>query len=160
MTSRSPLLLHLNRTISRTRLSAPSSVSFTPFKSSLSHPTITTLRLYQKTAVRMSSSLTNFTKEPAIAYPQERFHIVQPVSPGSYLGPIDPSLPGADKPPLLFQPFKVKNLTMANRVVVAPMCMYSAQDGFMNAFHVAHLGSFAIHGAGLILTEASAVQPR
>ncbi|KAH7058227.1 hypothetical protein BKA57DRAFT_519417 [Linnemannia elongata] len=81
-------------------------------------------------------------------------------TPFNYLGPIDASLPGADKPPLLFQPFKVKDLTLVNRVIVAPMCMYSSQDGFMNAFHVAHLGSFAIHGAGLILTEASAVQAR
>jgi hypothetical protein len=108
----------------------------------------------------MSSSQASFTKEPAIVYPQEQFHISQPTSPGTYLGPIDVSLPGADKPPLLFQPFKVKDLSLANRVIVAPMCMYSSQDGFMNAFHVAHLGSFAIHGAGLILTEASAVQPR
>ena len=93
-------------------------------------------------------------------YPQEKFHIQQPVSPGTYLGPIDETLPGADKVPLLFQPFQVKNLTLANRVIVAPMCMYSSQDGFMNSFHMAHLGSFAIHGAGLILTEAVAVQPR
>ncbi|KAF9904974.1 hypothetical protein EC991_002156 [Linnemannia zychae] len=108
----------------------------------------------------MWSSLNNFPKEATTTYPQERFHISQPISPGSYLGPIDASLPGADKPPLLFQPYKVKDLTLANRIIVAPMCMYSSQEGFMNSFHLAHLGSFAIHGAGLILTEASAVHPR
>ncbi|KAF9930406.1 hypothetical protein FBU30_000537 [Linnemannia zychae] len=107
-----------------------------------------------------STNNSSYPKEQAVAYPQEQFHIVQPTSPGTYLGPIDPSLPGADKIPLLFQPFKVKDLTLANRMIVAPMCMYSSKDGFMNSFHMAHLGSFAIHGAGLIICEASAVQPR
>lgn len=101
-----------------------------------------------------------YEKEPRHGYPQERFVIEQPVAPGSYLGPVDATLPGADKIPRLFQPFTVKDLTIANRVVVAPMCMYSSKDGFMNSFHLAHLGSFAIHGAGLILAEATAVEPR
>ncbi|KAF9209857.1 hypothetical protein BGZ49_000038 [Haplosporangium sp. Z 27] len=101
-----------------------------------------------------------YEKEQLYGYPQERFYIEQSVAPGTYLGPIDPSKPGADKIPLLFQPFKVKNLTLANRVVVAPMCMYSAKDGFMTNFHLAHLGSFAIHGAGLVIAEATAVEPR
>ena len=101
-----------------------------------------------------------YEKEPRHGFPQERFLIDQPVAPGSYLGPVDPTLPGADKIPRLFQPFTVKNLTIANRVVVAPMCMYSSKDGFMTSFHLAHLGSFAINGAGLILAEATAVEPR
>ncbi|KAF9574992.1 hypothetical protein EC968_004752 [Mortierella alpina] len=107
----------------------------------------------------MTAPLT-YEKESRYGYPQERFVIEQPVAPGSYLGPIDPTLPGADKIPRLFQPFSVKDLTIANRVVVAAMCMYSSKDGFMNSFHLAHLGSFAIHGAGLILAEATAVEPR
>ncbi|KAI1315400.1 hypothetical protein EDD11_000904 [Mortierella claussenii] len=107
----------------------------------------------------MSSPIT-YEKEQLQGYPQERFHIEQPTAPGSYLGPIDASLPGADKIPLLFQPLHIKSLKLANRVVVAPMCMYSSKDGFMTSFHLAHLGSFAIHGAGLILAEASAVEPR
>ncbi|KAG0302989.1 hypothetical protein BGZ99_002849, partial [Dissophora globulifera] len=107
----------------------------------------------------MSSSPIVYTKEKTLQYPQERFYIDQPVAPGSYMGPIDASLPGADKVPLLFQRLTIKDLTMANRIVVAPMCMYSAEDGFMTNFHLAHLGSFAIHGAGLIIAEASAVEP-
>ncbi|KAF9363269.1 hypothetical protein BGX34_004520 [Mortierella sp. NVP85] len=92
-------------------------------------------------------------------YPQENYYIEQPNVPGAYLGPIDASLPNADKTPLLFQPFSVKDLTIPNRVVVAPMCMYSSKDGFFTNFHLASIGSFAINGAGLIIQEATAVQP-
>ncbi|KAF9968894.1 protein disulfide-isomerase precursor [Actinomortierella ambigua] len=93
-------------------------------------------------------------------YKQQDFYISQPVAPGTSLGPIDAALPGAEKTPLLFQPMKIKNLELANRIVVAPMCMYSADDGFMTDFHLVHLGSFAMHGAGLVLAEATAVEPR
>ncbi|KAF9361647.1 hypothetical protein BGX26_000599 [Mortierella sp. AD094] len=92
-------------------------------------------------------------------FPQENYYIDQPAAPGAYLGPIDASLPNADKIPLLFQPFTVKSLTIANRIVVAPMCMYSSKDGFFTNFHLASIGSFAINGAGLILHEATAVLP-
>jgi hypothetical protein len=85
---------------------------------------------------------------------QESFHIRVPKSVGSS------QETEADKTPLLFQPFTVKNLTLANRIVVAPMCMYSSKDGFMTDYHLAHLGSFAISGAGLVLAEATAVEPR
>lgn len=108
----------------------------------------------------MSSPPITYEKEQTYGYPQERFLIEQPIAPGSYMGPIDASKPGADKVPLLFQPFTVKDLTIVNRVVVPPMCMYSSKDGFMGSFHLAHLGSFAIHGAGLIIAEATAVEPR
>ncbi|KAK3813247.1 MAG: NADH:flavin oxidoreductase/NADH oxidase [Benniella sp.] len=106
------------------------------------------------------TSPTTYEKEQLVGYPQERFFVKQPTAPGAYLGPIDASKPGADEIPLLFQPLTIKDMTIANRVIVAPMCMYSAQDGFMTTFHVAHLGSFAIHGAGLVIAEATAVQPR
>ncbi|KAG0370950.1 NADH:flavin oxidoreductase/NADH oxidase [Gamsiella multidivaricata] len=86
-------------------------------------------------------------------YEQESFHIRPPVAPGSSIGDIK-------KTPLLFQPFTVKDLTLANRIIVAPMCMYSSKDGFMTDYHLAHLGSFAISGAGLVLAEATAVEPR
>ncbi|KAF8919733.1 hypothetical protein BGZ58_004511, partial [Dissophora ornata] len=69
-------------------------------------------------------------------YPQEEYYIDQPHAPGAYLGPTDASLPDSDKVPLLFQPFTVKDLTIANRVVVAPMCMYSSKDGFFTNFHL------------------------
>ncbi|KAF9182546.1 hypothetical protein BGZ50_004834 [Haplosporangium sp. Z 11] len=92
-------------------------------------------------------------------YAQEHYYIDQPNAPGSYLGPIDASLPNADKVPLLFQPFTIKDLTIPNRIVVAPMCMYSSKDGFFTNFHLVSIGSFAINGAGLILQEATAVMP-
>ncbi|KAG0204812.1 hypothetical protein BGX31_003105, partial [Mortierella sp. GBA43] len=91
-------------------------------------------------------------------YPQENYYIDQPNAPGAYVGPIDASLPNADKIPLLFQPFSVKDLTIPNRVIVAPMCMYSSKDGFFTNFHLASIGSFAINGSGLIIMEATAVQ--
>ncbi|KAG9070429.1 hypothetical protein KI688_007965 [Linnemannia hyalina] len=69
-----------------------------------------------------------------------------------------PNAPSADNIPLLFHPFTIKDLTIPNRIVVAPMCMYSSLDGFFTNFHLASIGSFAINGAGLI-QEASAVLP-
>lgn len=60
---------------------------------------------------------------------------------------------------LLFSPLKIKNTTFKNRMVVSPMCMYSSTDGFANDFHLAHLGSRAVGGFGLIIQEATAVSP-
>ncbi|KAI1315398.1 hypothetical protein EDD11_000902 [Mortierella claussenii] len=99
------------------------------------------------------------TTKPRPYFPQEDYYIEQPAAPGAYLGPINASLPDSDKAPLLFQPFSVKDLTIPNRIVVAPMCMYSSKDGFFTNFHLASIGSFAINGAGLIIQEATAVQP-
>jgi 2,4-dienoyl-CoA reductase-like NADH-dependent reductase (Old Yellow Enzyme family) len=59
----------------------------------------------------------------------------------------------------LFTPFTVGGLTLANRIVVAPMCQYSAKDGAMTDWHVIHLGSLALSGAGLLTIEATAVTP-
>ncbi|KAF9585043.1 hypothetical protein BGW38_004143 [Lunasporangiospora selenospora] len=92
-------------------------------------------------------------------HPQERYFIDQPAAPGSYLGPIDPTKPNAEEIPLLFQSVTIKDLTLPNRVVVAPMCMFSSLDGFFTDFHLVHLGSFAVSGAGLIIAEATAVVP-
>ncbi|GHF57257.1 2,4-dienoyl-CoA reductase-like NADH-dependent reductase (Old Yellow Enzyme family) [Deinococcus metalli] len=61
--------------------------------------------------------------------------------------------------PLLFQPLRLAGVTLPNRVVVSPMCMYSAQGGYANDFHLVHLGQFALSGAGLVFTEATAVSP-
>lgn len=61
--------------------------------------------------------------------------------------------------PLLFEPFSSRSLTLRNRLVVSPMCEYSSQDGLANDWHVVHLGSRAVGGAGLVLTEATAVSP-
>lgn len=59
----------------------------------------------------------------------------------------------------LFSPIKIKNVEFKNRLVVSPMCEYSAEDGFANNWHLVHLGSRAVGGAGLIITEATAVSP-
>ena len=58
----------------------------------------------------------------------------------------------------LFTPHKLGQLTLANRIVIAPMCQYSAQDGNMTDWHLMHLGQLAFSGAGLLIIEASAVE--
>src|ERR1700744_2577090 len=59
----------------------------------------------------------------------------------------------------LFSPLKVKNIELKNRIVVSPMCEYSSEDGFANDWHLVHLGGFAVGGASLVITEATAVSP-
>lgn len=59
----------------------------------------------------------------------------------------------------LFNPLKLKNHTLQNRIVVSPMCQYSAKNGFATNWHLVHLGQFAIGKAGLIMQEATAVVP-
>lgn len=61
--------------------------------------------------------------------------------------------------PHLFSPITLRSLTLKNRIVVSPMCQYSSQDGFANDWHLVHLGSRAVGGAGLIISEAAAVSP-
>lgn len=59
----------------------------------------------------------------------------------------------------LFSPLKIREVTFPNRIAVSPMCEYSSVDGFANDWHLVHLGSRAVGGAGLVLTEAAAVDP-
>ncbi|TDN35988.1 NADH:flavin oxidoreductase/NADH oxidase [Hymenobacter sp. UV11] len=59
----------------------------------------------------------------------------------------------------LFEPLTLRGLTLKNRLVVSPMCQYSAQDGFANDWHLVHLGSRAVGGASLLIQEATAVSP-
>ncbi|GAA4922575.1 NADPH dehydrogenase NamA [Mucilaginibacter defluvii] len=59
----------------------------------------------------------------------------------------------------LFSPITIKEVTLRNRIAVSPMCEYSSTDGFANNWHLVHLGSRAIGGAGLLITEATAVSP-
>jgi 2,4-dienoyl-CoA reductase-like NADH-dependent reductase (Old Yellow Enzyme family) len=59
----------------------------------------------------------------------------------------------------LFDPLAIRDITLANRVFVSPMCQYSSTDGYANDWHFVHLGSRAVGGAGLVLTEATAVLP-
>lgn len=58
---------------------------------------------------------------------------------------------------LLFQPLTLRDITLRNRIVVSPMCEYSSVDGFATDWHLVHLGSRAVGGAGAVLTEAAAV---
>ena len=59
----------------------------------------------------------------------------------------------------LFQPIALGGLTFPNRIAVAPMCQYSAVDGFANDWHFAHLARFGIGGFGLVILEATGVVP-
>ncbi|CAJ2513662.1 Uu.00g017810.m01.CDS01 [Anthostomella pinea] len=59
----------------------------------------------------------------------------------------------------LFSPLKVDGMQLYNRIIVSPMCQYSAKDGYMTMWHHVHLGGFAVRGAGLVLTEVVSVSP-
>jgi 2,4-dienoyl-CoA reductase-like NADH-dependent reductase (Old Yellow Enzyme family) len=61
--------------------------------------------------------------------------------------------------PHLFQPLIIKSVTLRNRIGVSPMCQYSSDDGVANDWHLVHLGSRAVGGAGLVIAEATAVSP-
>src|SRR5689334_21885571 len=59
----------------------------------------------------------------------------------------------------LFEPYRLQDITLRNPIAVSPMCEYSSEDGFANDWHLVHLGSRAVGGAALVLTEAAAVTP-
>lgn len=59
----------------------------------------------------------------------------------------------------LFTPFSLKDVTLRNRIVVSPMCQYSADEGVINDWHISHLAGLARGGAGLVIAEATAVSP-
>ena len=65
-----------------------------------------------------------------------------------------------DRVPRLFQPLTVRSVTVRNRIMVSPMCQYSATDGIANDWHLQHLGSRAVGGAGIVSTEVVHVEPR
>jgi len=67
--------------------------------------------------------------------------------------PVEPSVPP------MFHPFRVRDLELANRIVVSPMDQYTAVDGIPNQWHLVHLGSRAVGGAGLVMTEMTCVSP-
>ncbi len=70
-----------------------------------------------------------------------------------------PGSASAEVRPPMFQPFRLGGLELANRVIVSPMDMYSARDGVPGDFHLVHLGSKALGGAGLVMTEMVCVSP-
>ncbi len=61
--------------------------------------------------------------------------------------------------PPVFSPFRARSVELANRIVVSPMCQYSAEDGTVNDWHLVHLGSRAVGGAGLVIAEMTNVAP-
>jgi anthraniloyl-CoA monooxygenase len=67
--------------------------------------------------------------------------------------PVGPAVPP------MFHPFRVRGLALANRIVVSPMDQYSADEGVPNEWHLVHLGSRAVGGAGLVMTEMTCVSP-
>jgi 2,4-dienoyl-CoA reductase-like NADH-dependent reductase (Old Yellow Enzyme family) len=60
----------------------------------------------------------------------------------------------------LFSPISIRSVKLRNRIAVSPMCQYSSEDGFANDWHLVHLGSRAVGGAGLVMMEATAVEAR
>ncbi len=60
---------------------------------------------------------------------------------------------------MLFSPLELREITFRNRIFVSPMCQYSSHDGLANNWHLVHLGSRAVGGAGLVMVEATAVSP-
>ncbi len=62
--------------------------------------------------------------------------------------------------PLLLTPLELRGIRLKNRIVISPMCQYSAQDGHANDWHLVHLGKFALGGAALVFAEATAVEAR
>ncbi|OJJ76597.1 hypothetical protein ASPBRDRAFT_115634 [Aspergillus brasiliensis CBS 101740] len=92
---------------------------------------------------------------------------VEPAKSISYFTPAQPTPAGTaanpqssgKKIPKLFQPITIRGVTFQNRLGLSPLCQYSAQDGHMTDYHLAHLGGIAQRGPGLIMIEATAVQP-
>src|SRR5688572_24325602 len=62
--------------------------------------------------------------------------------------------------PALFQPLQLRSVRLRNRIGVSPMCQYSSSAGFASDWHLVHLASRAVGGAGLVMTEAAAVEAR
>ncbi|PGH35593.1 hypothetical protein GX50_01574 [[Emmonsia] crescens] len=99
--------------------------------------------------------------------PAQKFVRSKPAPGVSYFTPFQnpPSGTAADpqsdgsRPPKLFRPLKVRGVTFQNRIGLAPLCQYSAQDGHMTDWHMGHLGGIAMRGPGFTMTEATAVLP-
>jgi len=64
-----------------------------------------------------------------------------------------------ERTPSLFEPLRLGGITLANRIAVSPMCQYSAENGAANDWHLQHLGSLSLSGAGLVIVEQTAVEP-
>ena len=69
------------------------------------------------------------------------------------------SMTASPPTPALFEPLRLRDLQLRNRIAVSPMCQYSSADGVLNDWHLVHLGSRAVGGAALVMVEATAVTP-
>ncbi|KAG0222827.1 hypothetical protein BGW41_005851 [Actinomortierella wolfii] len=105
-------------------------------------------------------SLNSSLSLPAIPKHEEQHYTPQPAVIGSFVGNLDNTSAETREAPLVFQPLTIKGLTIPNRFMVSPMCTYSANGGFTTDFHLVHYGAFAMHGAGLVMIEATGVQAR
>ena len=81
--------------------------------------------------------------------------VMSPAAPSAVPSQTTPGAGG----PQLFSPFALRGLRMPNRIVISPMCQYSADQGRATDWHLAHLGQLAMSGAGLLIIEATAVEP-
>ncbi len=90
-------------------------------------------------------------RDPALVSQVDRWFAGQAAKQSGMTVPVDPA------PPPMFTPYKLRELVLPNRVVVSSMCQYRAEDGLINDWHLVHLGSRAIGGAGLVMTEMTDV---
>jgi anthraniloyl-CoA monooxygenase len=90
-------------------------------------------------------------RDPALVARVDRWFAEQAGRQSGRAMPLDPT------PPPLFTPYRLRDLVLPNRVVVSSMCQYRAEDGMPNDWHLVHLGSRAIGGAGLVMTEMTDV---
>ena len=91
------------------------------------------------------------TRDPGMIARLDRWFAEGAAAQAGVAVPLDPP------PPPLFTPFKVRDLLIPNRVAVSPMCQYTSVDGMPNEWHLVHLGSRAVGGAGLVWTEMTDV---
>jgi anthraniloyl-CoA monooxygenase len=90
-------------------------------------------------------------RDPAYTATVDRWFAERAAKQSGAVVPLDPP------PPPMFTPFRVRDLLLQNRVAVSPMCMYSADDGTINDWHLVHLGARAVGGAGLVIAEMTDV---
>ena len=90
-------------------------------------------------------------RDPALVAEVDRWFAAQSATQSGRSVPVDPA------PPPLFTPYRLRELVLPNRIVVSSMCQYRAEDGLPNDWHLVHLGSRAIGGAGLVMTEMTDV---
>ncbi|EPE04108.1 nadh-dependent flavin oxidoreductase [Ophiostoma piceae UAMH 11346] len=102
----------------------------------------------------MATKYCDFRSEPAVGLP---YFVPKPrVAAGTAILPPGHEVTAESVHPA-FRPISLRNVTVQNRVWVAPMCMYSSKDGFFSDFHVVHYGQWAMRGAGMITVEQTAV---